>query len=159
MSQRADELAKRIHTFNQSLIDFVQHCSEAAWGRKCDAEEWTVGVVARHVADGHYRIIEMVKGLTRGEALPDLTRAQVIQMGNAHAAAHADCTREEVLALLTANGRAAAEYVARLSDEALDCKGHLALAGGAVTAQQLLEYVLLASGGEHLSSMQQAVAA
>jgi len=78
-------------------------------------------------------------------------------MANEHARQHAACTREEVLEMLRRNGSAIADYVAGLSDADLDRTGHLALAGGKITAQQLIEAVILKSGGEHFASMQGAL--
>ena len=47
--------------------------------------------------------------------------------------------------------------LAGLSDAELDRTGHLALAGGKLSAQQLIEAVILTSGGEHFESMKAAV--
>jgi hypothetical protein len=49
------------------------------------------------------------------------------------------------------------DYVAGLSEAELDRTGHLALAGGELTAQQFIEAVVLKSGGEHLASMKAAL--
>jgi hypothetical protein len=65
--------------------------------------------------------------------------------------------KEEVLGVLRCNGKALVDYVAGLSDAELDRTGHPALAGGEVTAQQLMEMVILQSGGEHLAHMKAAV--
>lgn len=46
--------------------------------------------------------------------------------------------------------------MAVLSDEELDRKAYLSLAGGNVSTRQLIEMVLLQSGGEHFSNMRQA---
>jgi hypothetical protein len=64
-----------------------------------------------------------------------------------------------VLGLLRGNGAALAEFAAGLSDAELDRTGYLALAGGKMTAQQLIEAVILSSGGEHFASMQAAAGA
>ena len=80
----------------------------------------------------------------------------VIQMGNDHARAHADCTKEEVLSILEANGRSLGEYIASLTEDDLDRKGKMTLIGGEVSAQQILEMLILHSGGEHLESIRNA---
>jgi hypothetical protein len=54
-------------------------------------------------------------------------------------------------------GAALVDYVAGLSDADLERAGRLALAGGRLTAQQLIEVVILKSGGEHFASMKAAV--
>jgi hypothetical protein len=157
MSARSQELARKIKSFNDDMIAFVDHCPEDAWGRTCAEEDWTVGVVARHVAAGHFQVIHWAQSILKGETLPALTMDQVIEMGNAHARDHADCTRGEVRGLLADHGAAAIAFVSGLSDADLDCQGHLALVGGAVSVEQLLTYVIIQSGGQHLASMQDAI--
>jgi len=154
MSKRAQALADLIQSFNDAVIAFVDRCPKKAWRQTCKDEDWQVGVVARHVATGHFQVIKMAQALLHGEALPALTMAQVIEQGNAHARDHADCTHEEVQKLLDEYGTAAVAFAAGLSDENLDCKGHLDLVGGDVSVEQLLNLVIIQSGGEHLASMQ-----
>jgi len=157
MSDRAQSSADLIQAFNDAVLAFVDRCSEEAWHKTCSDEDWNVGVVARHIAAGHFQAIGMAQTILRGEALPALTMDQVIELGNAHARDHADCTREEVQTLLKKNGDAAVAFVAQLSDEELDCKGQLDLFGGDVSVEQLVNHVIIQSGGEHLSSMQAAI--
>jgi hypothetical protein len=95
--------------------------------------------------------------LVSGQALPEITMEQLVGMANEHARRNAECTKEEVLGVLRRNGKALVDYVAGLSDAELDRTGHLALAGGEVTAQQLMEMVMLQSGGEHLAHMKAAL--
>ena len=52
MSQRAQNLVKRFKEFNDELIRFVEACSEEQWAKVC-AEDWSLGVVARHIVAGH----------------------------------------------------------------------------------------------------------
>lgn len=154
MSERAQALSDLIQVFNDAVIAFVDRCPEKAWQRTCQDEDWTVGVVARHVAAGHFQVIKMAQVMLQGESLPALTMEQVIEQGNAHAREHADCTRAEVQKLLVENGTAAVAFAAGLNDEDLDCKSHLDLVGGDVSVEQLLDMVIIRSGGEHLASMQ-----
>lgn len=154
MSKRAQSLANLIQAFNEAVLAFVDRCPEKAWHQLCKNEDWTVGVVARHVAAGHFQVIHLAQTMLQGAPLPALTMDQVIEQGNSHARQHADCTREEVQTLLTENGNAAIAFVANLSDEDLDCKGHLDLVGGDVSVDHLLNLVIIQSGGEHLASMQ-----
>lgn len=157
MSERAQSLANLIQTFNEAVIAFVDQCSEKAWQQTCKDEDWTVGVVARHIAAGHFQVIGMAQAILQGEALPALTMDQVIEMGNDHARDHAHCTREEVQTLLRKNGDAVVNFVTNLSDEELDCKGHIDLLGGDVSVERLLDLIVIHSGGEHLASMQTAI--
>ena len=151
MSQRAQDLVERFNAFNTEVIRFVEACSEEQWHKVC-AEEWNVGVVARHIGAGHYSgAVDMAKMIVAGE--------KMVEMANTHAREHADCSRAEVLDLLNSNGAAFADYVADLDDTELDRSAHLALVGGDVSTQQLIELVIFESGGEHLANMKKALAA
>jgi hypothetical protein len=157
MSQRAKRLAERLRTFTDDVIAVVEGCSEKEWGQACPAEGWTVGVTARHIGAGHFEAVGLARMMVNGEKLPEITMEQLVGMANEHARRHAGCTREEVLGVLRRNGAALVDYVAGLSEAELDRTGHLALAGGELTAQQFIEAVVLKSGGEHLASMKAAL--
>jgi hypothetical protein len=158
MSQRAKNLAERLRAFSKDVITFVEGCSDKNWKKMCATEEWAVGVTARHIGAGHFEALGLARMMVNGEKLPELTMDQLVEMANAHARQHAECTRKDVLEVLRRNGAALVDYVAGLTDSELDRSGHLALAGGELTAQQLIEAVILKSGGEHLANMKAAVA-
>ena len=157
MSQKAKNLAERLRAFTDDVIGFVEGCTDKNWRKVLATEEWTVGVTARHIGAGHFEAVGLARMMVKGEKLPEFTMEQLVEMANEHARQHAACTREEVLEMLRRNGSAIADYVAGLSDADLDRTGHLALAGGKITAQQLIEAVILKSGGEHFASMQGAL--
>ncbi len=159
MTTRAKEFSDRLKVFNDQVIAWLQNISEEDWHKRCDGEDWTVGVVARHIGAGHFAIFEMAKLIIAGQPLPELTMEKIIQMGNDHAREHADCKKDEVLSILDENGKALVTYVAGLNDQDLDRKAYLALFEGEVSAEQLMEMVVLESGGEHLASMQKTVGA
>ena len=152
MSPRAQALAEKIQAFNRDFLDCVQNCSDADWQKTCPAEDWPVGVVIRHVAEGHYGVKALAQMIIKGDPLPELTMEAVIKMGNDHAREHADCTREEVRALLEQNGRALIEFIANLTEDELDCQGQMALLGGDVSAQQILEMLILPAAADPLTS-------
>ena len=156
MGTKADELARRLRAFNDEIMDFVANCSEEDWRKRCPSEDWGVGVVARHLADGHYGIREVARKIVAGEDLPNLTMADIVENANRHARQHADCTRDEVLGLLTEDGRRLADFVSAMTDAQFGATGELALVGGPVSAGKLIELVVLASGGEHLAHMKSA---
>ncbi len=153
MSQKTKELVARFTGFNNEFIAFVDNCSDEDWRKVCSGEGWTVGVVAHHVAAGHFGAIDFVRMIVAGEAIPEITMEAIDQMNAQHAKEHTNCTREEVLALLRKNGSAFAGYLEGLSEADLGRTGYLAAIGGDVSAQQLIEMVILQSGGEHLDSM------
>lgn len=158
MSTPAQALAERLDAFNNQLIQFVKSVPEAKWRQHCKGEEWSVGVVARHIGAGHYGSIELAKMMIAGSPMPEFSEAQLSEMANSHAEKHADCTREEVLSILESKGRKLVDYVAGLSDDDLSSSAHIAGFGGEVTVKQLIVAINLKSAGEHLESMRNALA-
>lgn len=156
MSQRTKELVERFTAFSNDFIAFVESCTVEDWQKVCGGEQWTVGVVAHHVAAGHYGAIDLVRMIVAGEAMPEITMEAIDQMNAQHAKEHANCTKEEVLALLRENGSAFAGYLEGLSEADLGRTGYLAAIGGDVSAQQLIEMFIFQSGGEHLDNMRAA---
>ena len=157
MSQRAKELSERFMGFNDSVIEFVEKCTDNNWEKVCPGEQWPVGVVARHIASGHYSAVGLAKLIVDGKQMPDLTQ-ETIDQGNAqHAQKHGHCTKEEVLSILRENGSSVANYVAKLDDADLDRTSHLALVGGTISTQQFIENIIIHSASEHLNNMKTAI--
>jgi hypothetical protein len=156
MSQRATELAQRFLSFNNNMIAFVENCSEENWKKVCPGEQWPVGVVARHVAAGHYRAVGLAKMIVTGKELPELTDETIDQSNAQHADKHAGCTKEEVLGLLRENGTSLAGFVTELDDTDLDRAGQLAVVGGTISTQQFVENIIILSASEHFENMKAA---
>ncbi|MBW2320272.1 MAG: hypothetical protein JRF31_05355 [Deltaproteobacteria bacterium] len=85
MNERAEKLAERLRTFNSQVMIFVENCTEENWHKICAREEWTIGVVARHIGANHYDIIEMAQMIVDQKTLPEMTMDQIIRMANEHA--------------------------------------------------------------------------
>ena len=160
MSERAKDLAERLEAFNRDMMTFVEHLTEAEWRKICAWEDWGVGVTARHIGAGHYEgAVWLTKMIVSGEKLPELTGEQIDQMANQHAREHADCTKAEVLEILRNNGDMLVAFAAGLGDADLDRTGYLAAIGSELSAQKLLETLMLQSGGEHFANLKAAAAA
>lgn len=157
MSKISYSLAEQVQAFNEQVIQFVQDLPDDAWNLRCRKEDWTVGVVARHIGAGHYGIGNMVKKIVAGEPLPEIGWDQIVQMANQHASDHADCNRTEVLAILRESGVELTDYLRSLNEAQLAQTGHLSAMGGNVSARQLVEMVILKSAGEHFQSMKNAL--
>jgi hypothetical protein len=156
MRQRAKELSERFMSFNNEVIAFVEKCSDENWEKVTSGEKWPVGVVARHIAAGHYGAFDIAKMIVDGKQLPELTMEAVDQGNAQHAEKHANCTKDEVLGILREKGSSIAEYVAGLDDADLDRTSNLALVGGTISVQQFLENIIIHFGTEHLTNMKSA---
>jgi hypothetical protein len=160
MDRKGKELAERFQAFNSKMRSLVQACTDDDWLKVCGGEGWTVGVVARHVAGGHYgAIIELAKMIIAGKKLPEFTAEAINQMNAQHAGKHADCTKAEVMGILKKNSAALADFVKGLKDADLGRTGHLAVAGGEISVEQLIDTLIIGSAREHLASMKAAIGA
>jgi len=157
MSQRGNELSRRLQQFGDELKQVAHQASDEDWNKMLPAEQWSVGVTLRHLAAGHLGIMALARMIVNGEKLPEITIEGLKEMANQHARKHADCKKEEVLEILGKNSADIVSFTAGLTDEQLDRTGYL-VATGDVSAQQIIEYVVFMSAGEHLSHIKQALA-
>lgn len=155
MSTRAEDLAIRFERTNEDLIATVERSDDVEWRQPCPNEQWSVGVLAHHVAEDHELLAGFVQQLANGEPLPTLTQAQVDAMNAERAQQCADCTKAETLELLRRNGTAAASLVRALSDDQLDRTG--AFFGQTMSTAQLVERVLIGHIEDHGRSIRQVV--
>ena len=159
MGQRAQKIADTFEQANNELIAAAERCSDAQWKTATAAEQWPVGVVFHHVAEGHKAIAGLAQLLATGQPLPPVT-FDMIHQGNAeHAKKHANCTKAETVKLLREGGAAAAGIVRGLGDEQLDKSGTLVADLPPMSAQQFLESILIAHIGEHLGNIRTSVGA
>lgn len=157
MSQRAIELSRRIESFRDDVIAFVEALTDEQWNAKCEAEDWTAGVTARHVGAGHFRIFELAGMILEGKELPQWTIDQINEMSEKDSRAHPDCTKEDALHALRQNGAELSAFVAGLSDDQLDRKGSMPAFGGEASVDQIIGFVIFQSAQEHLDSIKKAV--
>lgn len=157
MSQRAKDLSKRIEAFRDDVIAYVETMSEQDWDAKCDWEQWTAGVTARHLGAGHFGIGGMLTMIIQGKELPQLTMDQINASSDKDSREHADCTKAEALDHLRKNGAELAAYVAALSDDELDRKGSMPAFNGEVSVNQMIDYIIFQSAQAHFDSMKAAV--
>ena len=90
--------------------------------------------------------------------MPPFTMAMLDERNAKHAVEFANCTRAETLALHKKGVATAAAAVRALSDAELDRSGSLLVGMPAMTAQQMIEGILINHVQEHLASIKKAVA-
>jgi hypothetical protein len=156
MSQRSQALAEQFEQGHRQMVATMERCSDAQWKSKTSGEQWSVGVVAHHVAQALEAVAGIVRMIATGQRLPPLTMDDLHKMNAEHAKQYANVTKDETVALLRKNGAAAAGTVRGLSDEQLDRSAPV-LGGPLMTAQQLVEQGLIGHVKEHHGSIQATV--
>lgn len=157
MSARAESLAKQFEAKAAEVTATLGKLSDADWKKVTAAEKWSVGVTAHHMAGAHEPISGIVKTVASGQSLPNFTM-DMLHEGNAkHAREFANCTKAETLALHQKGVVAAAAAVRALSDAELDRSGTVLAGTPAMTAQQVVEGILINHITEHLGSIRKTV--
>ena len=158
MGQRTSALADRFEQASRDIISAVEGCSDAEWRAITAGERWSVGVVARHVAEGHKAIAGLIQLAATGQPLPGLTMEMLDQMNAEHARQHANCTKAETLELLRQNAALAGGLVRGLGDDQLDRTASPLGGMPATSVHQMIERILIGHIKEHLESIRVAIA-
>jgi hypothetical protein len=154
MGERAAILTARFERTNQEFMETIERFSDDQWGTLVPGENWTVGVVAHHIAASHELIGGWVKALASGQELRPATD-EVTGINAEHARQYAACTREETLELARRNGEDAARLVRGLDDEQLDRRGFLGTQ--VFTTGEMVERVLIGHPQRHLANIRSTI--
>jgi hypothetical protein len=156
MPTRAEQLAD---TFEQAVNDFAQTIEQIPddkWSAKGGPEGWTIAGVAQHVSGQFPLEMEYITAAAEGKQMPGYSWDDINTRNDSRAEMNSAASKQDVLRELREGAASTAAYVRALSDEQLDRKGALALAGGAeVTAEQLIQGgVLIDHVRGHMQSLQ-----
>ena len=155
MSGKADALATQFEQASKTFISNIEQLSDKDWQSKTLPEGWTVAATAHHVAVSPPPIASMAQAAATGGPMPPITMDILNQMNAEHAKNFSGVSREETIALLRDNTKAAAAVVRGLSDEQLAGKAMLPL-GMELTAEQIVQNVLvghLVGHGESIAAV------
>ena len=157
MSARATQLADQTDEAINEVVAFVETLPEDKWTAFCDPEQCTAAALATHIAFAATGVLNaLVKPVVTGEPLMPITPEQ-LHAGNAeNARKYANRSKAEVLADLRTNGTEASSYVRGLSDEELQRSAVLFFSPEPVTADFIIEHVIINHSLEHLESMRTA---
>jgi hypothetical protein len=140
MGTRSEKLATRFETALADLVKEVEQCTDDQWRSLCGDERWTVAATARHVGAQWPLELEYITASAEGRELPSYSWDEINEKNAKHAETFRNCTKDDVISLLTSESPAVAAYVRGLSDEQLDHSGPLPLADGAtVSTQDMIE--------------------
>jgi len=112
----------------------------------------TVGVIAHHAADSEQVILDRIYALLEGRPPKPFDFKAV---NAAHAASHAQVTRDEVIKLLRDNRDRITEAVSAIPDEELDRMRDTPV--GPMSIAQRLERVMIGHLKQHQGSIQAAI--
>jgi hypothetical protein len=157
MSERATQLADQTDQAINEVISFVETVPDDKWSAFCEPEQCTVAALASHIGVSATGVLNaLIKPISQGEPPPPITPEQ-LHAGNAeNARKYANRSREEAVADLRTHGAEASSYVRGLSDEDLQRSAVLFFSPEPVTADFIIENVLINHSLGHLESMRDA---
>ncbi len=150
VSERAEALADDFAAANADAIAFVRRCDDDVWARHVAGEEWSVGVVLHHVAEGHDQGVRWLEAMARGDGVTD-TAEGIDRTNAAHATRAETATPAETAALLEVNGDRLFRTLRGLSDEELERSAPFGPAGGQALPTEALAAVMARHTREHLA--------
>ena len=160
MGTKAEALAKQFEAKAQEAAAVLEKVSDADWKKVTEAEKWSVGVTAHHVAGSHEPIAGMIQTIATGGKLPEgFTMDALHQMNAKHAQEHANCTKAETIALHKKGAAAATAVVRGLSDEQLAKTGTLLGGMPPMSVEQVVTGILINHIDDHFGSIRKTVGA
>jgi hypothetical protein len=139
---------------NHEIIAFVERCPATLWRTPCANDGRTVAVVAHHIAASHEPVMQLVQLVADGQPLPALSYEMFDAMNAQHAQQAANCTQQEVSALLREKGQSVATALSQLHPEQLTRAAHISFANATMRAQDVVEQILVGHARHHFANMQ-----
>jgi hypothetical protein len=123
MAERAEFLAKRFLQTNEEVLAVVEACSDDQWKMICVKEGESVGLVTYHIAGAYIVEMELMKASLTGQPVPDVyaVKGRLDQWHAEQKEQFQDCRQDETIALSRQNAASAANFIAGLSNDQLNC--------------------------------------
>jgi Mycothiol maleylpyruvate isomerase N-terminal domain len=157
MGAKSEAFAKQFETKAQEATALLETLSDADWKKVTDAEKWSVGVTAHHVAGAHEGIANIIKAVVAGQSLGNFTMDMLHEMNAKHAKDHAQCSKTETIELHRKGAAAAAAVVRGLSDDQLTKSGVVLTGAPPMTAEQVITGILINHIDDHFGSIRKTV--
>jgi Mycothiol maleylpyruvate isomerase N-terminal domain len=157
MRVKAETLAKQFETKAAEATRLLEGLTDAEWKMVTEAEKWTVGVTAHHVASSHETIANLLTTVAAGQSVPNFTLDMLHAINAKHAQDYANCTRAETIELHTKGAATAAAVVRALGDDQLGKSGTVITGAPAMTAEQVITDVLINHIDDHFGSIRRTV--
>ena len=157
MGAKGEALAKQFEAKAEEAAAVLEKLSEADWKKVTEAEKWSVGVTAHHLAGSYERVPDIATGLAAGQSFGNFTRKILDERNAQHAKDFAGCTKEETLTLHRKGAAKAASVVRGFRDEQLEKRGILFTDAPPMTVEQLIMGALIDHTDEHYGSIRKTV--
>ena len=154
MTKRSEALAQRVEEGHRELMALIESLSDEEWKRPIPGDLRTVGVVLHHVADVLPILTVLFKDIAAGNTMTGIELQTVHDLNYQHSIDHAECTKDETLALLKQNSTTISAAIRELSDEELDQAVPLSLHFDApLTTQYFIEFHPLRHSYWHMADV------
>jgi hypothetical protein len=157
MAAQSEALAAQVESRVEDTVALLERLSDADWTKVTEAERWTVGVTAHHLASVLEPVAGIVATIAAGQAPGPLTRAMLDELNARHAREHAGCTRAETIALLRRGATTALAVVRGLTDEQLARRASVFSEAPPMSAEQMIVGALVQHIDEHVGSIRRTV--
>jgi len=157
MGAKGEALAKQFEAKAQEATAVLEKLSDADWKKVTEAEKWSVGVTAHHVARGHEAIAGIVKTVASGQSVPNFTMDMLHAANAQHAKDFAACTKAETIALHKQGAAGAAAVVRGLSDDQLTKTGTVLTGMPPMSTEQVVTGILINHIDDHYGSIRKTV--
>jgi len=157
MGAKSEALAKEFEAKAREATAVLEKLTDADWKKVTEAEKWTVGVTAHHVAGSHEPIANIIKTVAAGQSIPNFTMDMLHAANAQHAKDFANCTKAETIGLHTRGVTTAAAVVRGLSDDQLGKSGVVLTGMPPMSAEQVITNVLIHHIGDHFDSIRKTV--
>jgi hypothetical protein len=157
MGAKAEALAKQFEAKAQEATAVLEKLSDSDWKKVTDAEKWSVGITAHHVAGSHEPIANIIKTVAGGQSIPNFTMDMLHEMNAKHAKDFASVSKADTIALHKKGAATAAGVVRELSDEQLGKSGTVLTGAPAMTAEQVVVNILINHIDDHFGSIRKTI--
>lgn len=155
---RSEQLAARLERGMTALLTLAEGLTDDQWRTPIPGDGRTVGVVVHHVASVYPLEIQLAQALATGKPITGVVWADVHAMNATHAREHGSVGKADAMALLAANGAAAAAAIRALTDAELARAATVSLyADAELTCQFMLEDHAVRHSWHHLGRIKAAL--
>jgi Mycothiol maleylpyruvate isomerase N-terminal domain len=157
MGARSETLARQFEAKAREAAAVLEKLSDADWKKVTEAEGWTVGVTAHHLAGALEPVAGIVAAIVSGQSPGNFTTKMLDEMNAWHAKEHANCTKAETIALLEGGAATAAAVVRGLSDDQMAKSAIVFTDAPPMSVEQLVTSGLITHIDEHFGSIRKTV--